>query len=123
MGMELTRRFQSIAGVISIIPGPTSIFRNDIFAQLQFGGDALCEDFDVTMQIHRQKLGSIQYIPKAIAAINPITDQTRGIANMMIPGRRSDQRRIPKVKIVVGQGRPKPGASGNWWPIQKPASG
>lgn len=67
IGMDVVRRFQSIAGVISIIPGPTSIFRSDVFTKLDFGGGALCEDFDVTLQIHRQKLGSIQFIPSAIA--------------------------------------------------------
>lgn len=67
VGMDITRRFQAINDVISIIPGPTSMFRSDVFEKLDFAGDALCEDFDVTMQIHRQKLGQIQFIPSAIA--------------------------------------------------------
>lgn len=95
--MELVRRFQSIAGVISIIPGPTSIFRSDVFEQLNFGGDALCEDFDVTLQLHRQNLGSIQYIPKAIARtqdpatfkdfIKQITRWNRGVVQMFLKHR------------------------------------
>lgn len=67
VGMDITRRFQAINNVISIIPGPTSMFRSDVFEKLDFAGDALCEDFDVTLQIHRQKLGQIQFIPTAIA--------------------------------------------------------
>ncbi len=67
MGMEVIRRFQSMAKVISIIPGPTSVFRNDVFDQLVFTNQALCEDFDVTLQVHRNHLGSIQFIPSAIA--------------------------------------------------------
>lgn len=67
VGMDITRRFQAVNGVISIIPGPTSMFRADVFEQLNFAGDALCEDFDVTLQIHRQHLGQIQFIPSAIA--------------------------------------------------------
>lgn len=67
VGMELHRRIQSLLGVISIIPGPTSCFRADVFAKLDFSAKALTEDFDVTMQIYRQGLGKIQFIPQAVA--------------------------------------------------------
>jgi len=67
LGMDVTRRFQSLADVITIVPGPTSVFRSDVFDKLNFNGNALCEDFDVTLQIHRQKLGKIQFIESAIA--------------------------------------------------------
>lgn len=97
IGMEFVRRFQSIAGVISIIPGPTSIFRSDIFGQLSFNANALCEDFDVTLQIHRQNLGSIQFIPQAIARtqdpatfkdfIKQITRWNRGVIQMIFKHR------------------------------------
>lgn len=66
-GMEIVRRFQDMIGVIPIVPGPTSCFRADIFDRLQFGNGALTEDFDVTLQIHRQNLGSIQFIEEAVA--------------------------------------------------------
>jgi len=65
IGMELHRRLQSMFGVISVIPGPTSCFRTDILKSLKFNTGSLTEDFDVTLQIHRQKLGKIQYIPNA----------------------------------------------------------
>lgn len=65
-GMEVVRRFQDMIGTIPIIPGPTSCFRADIFAQLEFGNGALAEDFDVTLQIHRQNLGNIQFIEDAV---------------------------------------------------------
>ena len=67
MGMELMRRFQSLFGVIPIIPGATSCFRADVFAKVDFNSGSMTEDFDVTVQIHRQKLGKIQFIPEAIA--------------------------------------------------------
>lgn len=67
LGMEIHRRFQSMFNVISVIPGPTSCFRSDIFAQVDFANKSLTEDFDVTLQIHRQKLGKIQFIPEAVA--------------------------------------------------------
>ncbi|HUS26051.1 MAG TPA: glycosyltransferase family 2 protein [Nevskiaceae bacterium] len=66
VGMELHRRFQSIFNIIPVIPGPTSCFRSDVFARVNFANKSLTEDFDVTLQIHRQKLGKIQFIPKAI---------------------------------------------------------
>jgi len=67
VGMELHRRIQSLLGVISIIPGPTSCFRADVFAQLDFTTKSMTEDFDVTLQIYRKKLGKIQFIPEAVA--------------------------------------------------------
>jgi cellulose synthase/poly-beta-1,6-N-acetylglucosamine synthase-like glycosyltransferase len=67
IGLEIHRRFQAITHTVPIIPGPTSCFRSDVFARLDFANRSLTEDFDVTLQIHRQKLGKIQYIPDAIA--------------------------------------------------------
>jgi biofilm PGA synthesis N-glycosyltransferase PgaC len=66
IGMEVHRRFQSLAQTISVIPGPTSCFRADVFDQVNFANKSLTEDFDVTVQIHRKKLGKIQFIPRAV---------------------------------------------------------
>lgn len=89
VGMELHRRVQSMLGVISIIPGPTSCFRAEVFEQLDFTTKALTEDFDVTLQIYRKRLGSILFIPSAVAYtqdpptlrafINQITRWNRGV--------------------------------------------
>jgi cellulose synthase/poly-beta-1,6-N-acetylglucosamine synthase-like glycosyltransferase len=67
LGMEITRRFQALTHTVTIIPGPTSCFRSDVFARLNFANKSITEDFDVTLQLHRQKLGKIQFIPEAIA--------------------------------------------------------
>lgn len=67
VGMEVIRRFQALAKVITIIPGPTSIFRSDVFERLNFRDGSMCEDFDVTLQLHREGMGTIQFIPEAIA--------------------------------------------------------
>lgn len=93
IGMDIIRRFQSLAGVITIVPGPTSIFRSDVFEKLTFEPDVLCEDFDITLQIHRLKLGTIQFIPSAIAHtqdpstfrdyLKQITRWNRGIMQML----------------------------------------
>lgn len=64
-GMEFVRRFQAWFGLISVIPGPTSVFRADVFDTIEFDHKLLTEDFDFTLQLHRQKLGYIQFIPQA----------------------------------------------------------
>jgi cellulose synthase/poly-beta-1,6-N-acetylglucosamine synthase-like glycosyltransferase len=64
-GLEIIRRIQALFGVIPVMPGPTSVFRTDILDKLDFTVDSLTEDMDITLQIHRQKLGSIAYIPQA----------------------------------------------------------
>lgn len=97
IGMDFIRRFQSMAGVITIIPGPTSIFRSDVFEKLEFAPDVLCEDFDVTLQLHRRGLGTIQYIPTAVARtqdpstlqdfVKQVTRWNRGIMQMLVKHR------------------------------------
>lgn len=94
IGMEIHRRIQSMFNVIPIIPGPTSIFRWDVFDMVDFDTDTLTEDFDVTMQIYRRNLGTIQFIPKAVAYtqdpyslkdfINQITRWNRGVLQVML---------------------------------------
>jgi cellulose synthase/poly-beta-1,6-N-acetylglucosamine synthase-like glycosyltransferase len=66
VGMEIHRRFQAIFDVIPIIPGPTSCFRSDIFERLNFANNSLTEDFDVTLQIYREKMGNIQFVKDAV---------------------------------------------------------
>jgi cellulose synthase/poly-beta-1,6-N-acetylglucosamine synthase-like glycosyltransferase len=73
-GMEIVRRFQALIGTIPIIPGPTSLFRSDIMKEVNFANGSLTEDFDVTLQIHRKKLGGIQFIEDAVALTqDPLT--------------------------------------------------
>ncbi len=63
---QVTRRVQSHLGMISVFPGPITCFRTDIIKDLEFGGSSLTEDFDITLQVHRKKLGNILFIPKAV---------------------------------------------------------
>ena len=93
IGMDIIRRFQAMTGLITIIPGPTSVFRADVFDKLDFRDNVLCEDFDVTLQVHHQKLGKIQFIPTAIARtqdpasyndfIKQITRWNRGVLQLL----------------------------------------
>ncbi len=63
---HVIRRVQSKMGMISVFPGPITCFRTDIINKLEFGGNSLTEDFDITLQVHRKKLGEIVFIPKAV---------------------------------------------------------
>ncbi|MCC7543321.1 glycosyltransferase family 2 protein [bacterium] len=66
-GQEIMRRVQHMLGVIPVIPGPTSCFRTDILKHLDFTTGNITEDFDITLQIHRNRLGKIAYISTARA--------------------------------------------------------
>ena len=63
---HVNRRIQSWLGMISVFPGPVTCFRTDIIDKLEFGGNSLTEDFDITLQVHRKRLGNIVFIPGAI---------------------------------------------------------
>lgn len=94
VGMEIHRRFQAFTHTVSVIPGPTSCFRSDVFAKLNFANKSLTEDFDVTLQLHRKKLGRVQFIPSAVAFtqdpknvndyVKQITRWNRGIVQGMM---------------------------------------
>ncbi len=63
---HVNRRIQAKLGMISVFPGPITCFRTDILKYLDFEADTVTEDFDITLQVHRKKLGRIVYIPRAI---------------------------------------------------------
>ena len=67
LGLEVIRRIQNALGVITVIPGATCIFRTDIIKHLDFTQRTITEDMDLTLQIHRNNLGKIAYIPQAKA--------------------------------------------------------
>lgn len=63
---HVNRRIQSKLNMISVFPGPITCFRTDILKHLDFHANTLTEDFDITLQVHRYKLGKIVYIPSAV---------------------------------------------------------
>jgi cellulose synthase/poly-beta-1,6-N-acetylglucosamine synthase-like glycosyltransferase len=65
-GQHVFRRLQSWVGAISVLPGPVTCFKTDIIKDLDFSTKSLTEDFDLTLQIHRKKLGRIRFIPEAV---------------------------------------------------------
>jgi biofilm PGA synthesis N-glycosyltransferase PgaC len=67
LGLEVMRRIQAFLGTIPVIPGATCVLRTDIIDKLDFTQHSLTEDMDITLQIHRNNLGKIAYIPQAKA--------------------------------------------------------
>ncbi len=65
-GQHLYRRLQSVLGMVSVFPGPVTSFRTDILSKLEIDNNNVTEDFDITLQVHRKRLGKILYIPQAI---------------------------------------------------------
>jgi cellulose synthase/poly-beta-1,6-N-acetylglucosamine synthase-like glycosyltransferase len=65
-GQHIFRRIQGWLRMISVMPGPVSCFRSNIIKDLDFHTGSVTEDFDITLQIHRKKLGNIVFIPEAI---------------------------------------------------------
>lgn len=57
---------QSKMGVITVAAGCTTTYRSDIFPQLEWNSDTLVEDMDVTVQVHRKRLGAIVYEKGAV---------------------------------------------------------
>jgi cellulose synthase/poly-beta-1,6-N-acetylglucosamine synthase-like glycosyltransferase len=55
------------ADLARLLLGATCILRTDILDKLDFTRPSLTEDMDLTLQIHRQKLGKIVYIPQVRA--------------------------------------------------------
>lgn len=56
---------QSVMGVITVAPGCAASYRSDVFARLNWNRDTIVEDMDCTIQIHRQNMGKIVYVPEA----------------------------------------------------------
>lgn len=65
-GQHIYRRLQSYLGMISVFPGPITCFKTDILKDLDMTAKGLTEDFDLTLQVHRKKLGKIRFIPQAV---------------------------------------------------------
>ena len=58
------------------------------------------------------------FMPNFKAALKPINDQRNGMNKINIESFLEENNRIPKVKMVVGQGNPKVGDEGYLCPNQ-----
>jgi cellulose synthase/poly-beta-1,6-N-acetylglucosamine synthase-like glycosyltransferase len=60
------RKGQDNLGVITVAPGCASTYRASILDALDWDGGTLVEDMDLTVQIHRKRLGHIRYAAEAV---------------------------------------------------------
>src|SRR5262245_15258150 len=60
------RTGQDRMGVITVAPGCASTYRTCVLGQFDWDGDTLVEDMDLTVQVHRKKLGHIAFVPTAV---------------------------------------------------------
>lgn len=67
MTLKVYRKGQDNLGVINVAPGCASTYRTSIFGKLDWDNKTLVEDMDVTVQIHRKKLGRVVYTEHAVA--------------------------------------------------------
>ncbi len=65
---------QNATKTLAIAPGCASLYRSDVLEKLNFQNGPLTEDFDLTLQIHQQKLGKVVYVSKAtVITQDPLT--------------------------------------------------
>ena len=62
---DFYKTVQNKFNLVGVMPGPATCFNSKVLAQLDFSNDTATEDFDMTVQVHRQKLGRIVYAPAA----------------------------------------------------------
>ena len=67
MGDWVYRRGQQALGVITVAPGCASTYRTSIVPLLDWNGGTLVEDMDLTIQVHRKRLGTVRYVPGALS--------------------------------------------------------
>ena len=65
--LRVFRGGQHAMGVITVAPGCASTYATRILNYLDWTGQTLVEDMDVTIQIHRKHLGSVAFTPRALA--------------------------------------------------------
>ncbi len=66
MSLFLYRKGQDTLGVITVAPGCASVYRSSILCSLDWDGGTLVEDMDLTVQIHRRRLGRIRFAEDAV---------------------------------------------------------
>ena len=67
MGDFVYRRGQQVLGVITVAPGCASTYRTSVVPLLDWNGGTLVEDMDLTIQVHRKRLGTVRYVADALS--------------------------------------------------------
>jgi cellulose synthase/poly-beta-1,6-N-acetylglucosamine synthase-like glycosyltransferase len=66
LALTMYRRGQDSLGVITVAPGCASTYRASTIQALDWQGGTLVEDMDLTVQIHRRRLGRVRYASDAV---------------------------------------------------------
>jgi cellulose synthase/poly-beta-1,6-N-acetylglucosamine synthase-like glycosyltransferase len=66
LALFVFRRGQDRLKVITVAPGCASTYRTSIVDRLDWEGGTLVEDMDLTVQIHRRRLGTVRYAAGAV---------------------------------------------------------
>lgn len=66
IGQEIHKRAQTYAKMVSVCPGPSTIFRSTVFNKVKYSTDTKTEDMDLTFAMHRKRIGNIEFAPTAI---------------------------------------------------------
>jgi cellulose synthase/poly-beta-1,6-N-acetylglucosamine synthase-like glycosyltransferase len=60
------KRLQSLTNSITIASGCAATWKTRVLSQLEFDHKMSTEDFSLTIQVHRKRLGKIKYVPSAV---------------------------------------------------------
>jgi len=66
LALFVFRKGQDRLNVITVAPGCASTYRTSIVDRLDWEGGTLVEDMDLTVQIHRRRLGTVRYAAGAV---------------------------------------------------------
>jgi cellulose synthase/poly-beta-1,6-N-acetylglucosamine synthase-like glycosyltransferase len=62
----LYKRMQSMTNSVTIASGCSTTWKTRVLRQLEFDHSMSTEDFSLTMQVHRKRLGLIKYVSSAV---------------------------------------------------------
>lgn len=56
---------QAITGSVIVCPGPSTVYRSEVFKSVEYPTGTVTEDMDFTFLLHRKEVGKIKYASKA----------------------------------------------------------
>lgn len=66
MWQAVFKRIQSYLNAVTIAPGTSSTWRTSVLSSIPFDHRMSTEDFALTFEVHRQRLGRIKYVASAV---------------------------------------------------------
>jgi cellulose synthase/poly-beta-1,6-N-acetylglucosamine synthase-like glycosyltransferase len=66
LALATYRKGQHAMGVITVAPGCASTYRTSVLERFDWNGGTLVEDMDLTVQVHRKRLGRVEHAARAV---------------------------------------------------------